>query len=84
MSAETASSTNVVEVYVPLLDEGTEVWRPTTGVLLAPDVVQVLPTADYDATLEHWQFPPGTKVRCVSENKGGRSILVARHRIDCD
>ena len=81
MSAETVSSTNTVELYIPLLNEGTEVLRPTKGLLLESDVVQVLATTDYDPTIEEWEFPPGSKVRCVSEARGGREVLVARHRV---
>jgi hypothetical protein len=82
MSAAMDSSINAVEVYVPLLNEGTNVLRPTTGLLLAADVVQVLPTSDYDPAVEEWEFPPGSKVACVTENRGGRELLVARRRID--
>jgi hypothetical protein len=81
MSAETVSSTNTVELYIPLLHEGTEVLRPTKGLLLESDVVQVLATTDYDPAIEEWAFPPGSKVRCVVETRGDRKLLVARHRI---
>ena len=66
----------------PLLNEGTDVLRPTTGLLLGPDIVQVAATADYDPANEEWEFPPGSRVRCVSEIRGGRKLLVARQRID--
>jgi hypothetical protein len=82
MSAETVSSTNAVEIYIPLLREGTEVLRPTTGHRLGPELVQVLATVDYDPAIEQWEFPPGSKVKCVVEMKDGRKLLVARQRID--
>ncbi len=78
MSAETASSINAVELFIPLLNEGTDVLRPTLATLLGPGVFQVLPTADYDPTVEEWQFPPGSKVQCVTETRDGRKLLVAR------
>jgi hypothetical protein len=81
MSAEMASSINTVEVYVPLLNEGTTVLRPTTGLVLEADVVEILPTNDYDPAVEDWEFPPGSKVRCVTETRGSRNVLVARQRI---
>ena len=81
MSAETVSSTKTVDLYIPLLNEGTEVLRPAKGLLLDSDAVQVLATADYDPAIEEWEFPPGTKVRCVLEARGNRQVLVARHRI---
>jgi hypothetical protein len=82
MSAETASSINAVEMYVRLLNEGTEVMRPTTGLMLEADVIKILATPDYDPEVEEWEFPPGTKVKCVAEMRGGRKLLVARQRID--
>jgi hypothetical protein len=81
MSAETVSSTNTVELFIPLLNEGTDVLRPTQGLVLDGGIVQVLATTDLDPAIEEWQFPPGTKVTCVLETRGDRKLLVARHRI---
>ena len=81
MSAEMVSSTDTVEIYIPLLNEGTDVLRPTKGLVIGPDIVQVVATEDYDPVIEEWEFPPGSKVRCVSEFRGGRTLLVARSRI---
>lgn len=81
MSVEMGSSTSVVEIFIRLLNEGTEVLRPTPGRLLGPNEIQVLATPDYDATVEEWEFPPGSKVRCVKEVRGDRELLVARQRI---
>lgn len=81
MSAETASSINSVEIHVRLLNEGTEVYRPTTGVLVGDHIFQISATADYDPAIEEWEFPPGTRVRCNSEMRGSRKLLVARSRV---
>ena len=77
-SAKTGSSPSEVEIFIRLLNEGTEVLRPTQGLLVAPNVVQVLATPDYDPTVEEWEFPPGSRVRCEAESRGGRKVLVAR------
>lgn len=77
-------STDVIQIYVPLLNEGTDVVRPTSGILLAPDIIRVEPTEDYDPELEEWQFPPGSDVRCVRELRGDTEILVARERAQAD
>lgn len=71
-------STNTVRVYIPLLNEGTDVLRPTDGVVLEDDVVRLEPAPDYDPETEEWEFPPGSKVRCRRENRGGNEVLVAR------
>src|ERR1700720_3956228 len=81
MSVETGSPTNTIEIYVALLNEGTDVLRPTRGVVLGANEVEVLPTPGYDPTDEKWEFPPGTKVRCAREIRSGRELLVARQRI---
>ena len=81
MSVEMGSSTSAVEIFVRLLNEGTEVLRPTQGLVLGSNDVQVLATPDYDPALEEWEFPPGSRVRCDTETKGGRQLLVARHRV---
>ena len=80
MSGEMGSSTSAVEIFVRLLNEGTDVLRPTQGLVLGSNDVQVLATPDYDPALEKWEFPPGSKVRCVKEVRGGRELLVARQR----
>ena len=78
MSAETASSTSALTIYVPLLNEGTSVVRPTQGVKLGGNVYRVLATKDYDSHDEEWEFPPGSVVECVLETRNGQQILVAR------
>lgn len=74
-------STNTIQLYVPLLNEGTDVLRPTTGVFVGRDVVRVEATHDYDPDVEDWEFPPGSEVRCIAELRGGAQILVARERV---
>ncbi len=81
MSAEMDSSTDTIELYVCLLNEGTDVLRPTQGVRLENDEVRILPTNDYDPSIEEWEFPPGSTVKCRSEVRDGRRLLVARQRV---
>lgn len=78
-----AMDSNTETIYVHLLDEGTIVVRPTQGVLLGGGVYRLLPTSDYDPDTEHWQFPPGSVVRCVRETREGDNILVA-HVLNAD
>ncbi|CAN5632046.1 hypothetical protein BH23PLA1_BH23PLA1_10380 [soil metagenome] len=78
MSEEMALSTDRIQLYVSLLNEGTEVLRPTTGVFVGPDVIRVEAPDDYDPETEDWEFPPGSVVRCIAEFREGRQILVAR------
>ncbi len=81
MSAEMVSSTNVLTIYIPLLNEGTTVVRPTQGVKLGENAYKVLPTQAYDPNDEEWQFSPGSIVACASETRNGQEILVASRRL---
>jgi len=61
MSAPQATDTDAI-VYVRLLDEGTDVWRPVQAAAL-PDGTFRLgePEAD-NAAAEVWEFPPRARV----------------------
>ena len=80
MSEETVSCTSSVEIFMPLLNEGTDVCRPTKGLPLGDMRFKVLPTPGYTSESEEWEFPPGSVVECKMEKRGGREILVARSR----
>jgi hypothetical protein len=79
MTASTSSNTTLI--YIPLLDEGTDVVRPTLGLSLSADTYRVLATPVYDPSDEHWQFPPGSVVRCGLEMRSGGEVLVAQELI---
>jgi hypothetical protein len=71
-------------IYIQLLDEGVDVWRPTEGEMIADMVFKVLPTENYDPEDEHWEFPPGTIVRCEKQILYGREAheeLVAVEKV---
>ena len=67
-----------VTIYIRLLDEGTEVARPTQGELLEGDIYRVLSIPNYDPEDEHWEFPPGSVVRCAMEKRQDGEFLVAQ------
>lgn len=69
-------------IYVRLLNEGTDVMRPTFGRELRADVYEVLPTLNYDSKDEEWEFTPGSVVRCREEAREGEKLLVAHSRAD--
>jgi len=51
-------------IYIRLLDEGIDVWRPTEGLDLGGGLFRILPTPDYDPEDEKWEFLPGSVVEC--------------------
>jgi len=80
-SMATASFTETIEIYVPLLNEGTDVLRPTKGIREENGEIRVLATIDYDPSFEEWAFPPGSKVKCVLESRGDSGVLIARQLV---
>lgn len=82
MSAEKDSSTEKRTIFIPLLNEGTTVFRPTVGMHLRGNVFEVLPTDGYDPEDEEWEFPPGTVVFCEKEVRDGEELYVARGRAE--
>ena len=82
MSAHPATNTETV-VYVRLLDEGTDVWRPVSASSLPDGVFQLAKPADYDPEMENWEFPPQAKVTCAPKIfSDGKEHLVALAHLD--
>jgi hypothetical protein len=63
MSAETGSDIKMVKILVRLLDEGTEVSRPTEAVELGNGLLRICATPNYAPDDEIWEFPPDSIVR---------------------
>lgn len=82
MSEATGSSTTSETIYVYLVDEGTDVWRPTRGRRIGAQVYEVLATSNYDPAIETWQFVPGTLVQCEERVLRGDRVLVAVRAVD--
>ncbi len=73
---------NTQTVYIELLEEGTDTWRPTQAEVLGNDLYKLLPTADYDPEDEVWKFLPGTIVRCEEkETDDGEVVLLAVEKL---
>jgi hypothetical protein len=51
-------------IYMPLLGEGIDVWRPVPAWRIGDDTYIVLRPDDYDPAIETWAFPPGSTVVC--------------------
>jgi hypothetical protein len=65
------------QIYIALMDEGTNVWRPTPALRLEDNSYVVLKPDDYDPLVEHWEFPPGTIVVCETKKTSDGSMLAA-------
>jgi hypothetical protein len=57
-------------VYVYLLDEGVDAWRPVSAHHVGTDVYQLAPAPEPPMD-EKWEFPPGTRVICELRHLDG-------------
>ena len=69
-------------IYIPLINEGTFVLRPTKAEKINDDIYRILDIEKYDPEDENWKFPPGTIVRCEKEMRNGILLLIAKEKID--
>lgn len=77
MSADQGSSTNESTIYVRLLDEGTDVFRPSPAIALGGDVYELLRPEFYDPEDERWEFEPGCRVHALPRTGADGDYLVA-------
>lgn len=66
-------------IYMPLLDEGTDVWRPVEAVRTGNDylVVQTMPEGEIG------KFAPGSVVKCEPRaHLDGQHVLAAVEFLD--
>ena len=66
-------------VYVALLDEGIDVWRPVEARAVGEDIYELSGSVPSE---ERWAFQPGDLVACEPHTfAGGEQGLVAVRRI---
>jgi len=64
-------------IYVKLLNEGTDVWRPVEAKEIKEDLFEILPAPVYRASDERWEFPPGSVVGGEMRVLSGGEVVVA-------
>lgn len=65
------------QIFVALLNEGIDVWRPVSARKLRDSTYNILPGQPYDPSDETWQFPPGSIVVCEPRATANGTILAA-------
>jgi hypothetical protein len=66
----------VNEIFVRLLDEGVDVWRPVQAKHLGGNRYRIV-DQPYDREIETWQFEPGDEVACEWIDSTDGRILAA-------
>lgn len=79
MSAEMDSC--IRTIYIRLMDEGTDVWRPAKGCFAyeSPLICEVVDFG-YDSSIEEWEFEPGVVVTCEVSTINGDEVLIAKSK----
>ena len=67
-------------IYVALLNEGVDVWRPVQAEHVERDIYRIL-SQPYDRLSEHWQFEPGDVVLCKTTESADGPILAAIEKV---
>ena len=63
-------------IYIYLLDEGVDVWRPVDAIHIKENIYQINPESEIPET-EIWEFLPGDMVRCEEKPLHRGNCLVA-------
>jgi len=70
--------TSIAEIYVALLHEGVDVWRPVQAERVSDSTYRIL-NQHYDRSIESWQFEPGDVVLCeMVESSDGRILAATK------
>jgi hypothetical protein len=64
------------EIFVRLLDEGVDVWRPVRAEPVHGNIFRIA-NQPYDGTTENWQFQPGDEVVAEPTDSSNGEILAA-------
>ena len=65
-----------MSIFVALLDEGVDVWRPVQARPLTGGLFRIV-GVEADVSGESWQFPAGAIVRCEERRFGDGTIATA-------
>ena len=68
------SAESLTTIYMPLLNEGTDVWRPVEAMKIGNLGYMVTENAPPD---EEWAFQPGLILQCEERRLDGATELVA-------
>ena len=65
-------------IYMPLLNEAVDVWRPVEAAPIRPDTYRVESEMPHD---EEWAFAHGSVVRCELRTFSGGEVALAAIKI---
>jgi hypothetical protein len=84
MAAGSVGMNEQVAIYICLLEEGTDSWRPVQAVPIENDTYRII-SENPDPEDERWQFTTGDLVRCIHKtlhDTKHRECLLAVEKIN--
>ena len=69
----------LAEIFVRLLDENVDVWRPVKAEQIAWDRFRIV-EQPYERGAERWEFEPGDEVMCELVDSDDETFLAATRR----
>jgi hypothetical protein len=72
-----------VKIFVKLIDERVDVWRPVQAKRLSDGVYRIA-QQPYDRELEEWEFGPGEQVVCELIESSDGPMLAATRAAELD
>ena len=76
------SEQRIVEIWIPLLEEGSPAIRGTEAVHLGNGRYKILAASDYDPKDEVWEFPPGSIVKGEIRKNQDEMLFIAVEKIN--
>ena len=68
------------EIFVRLLNESVDVWRPVRAMRVRDDIYRIM-NQPYDLSIESWEFEPGDVVHCEETETAGGHRLTAINKV---
>ncbi len=71
-------------IYIQLLNEGTEVYRPVPAIKIKNNIYKLQGFDIYNPEDEIWEFSPGTYVQVEKRNLDGENVLIAIQKLSLE
>lgn len=68
-------------IYIRLLNEGTDVWRPVSATKIDNNIYRIEMTDQHEFEEENWEFEPNTLVYCEKKVLMDKECLIALNTI---
>ncbi len=79
MTRKIMEKANEMTIYIPLLNENINVWRPVLAKEVSSNVFEIVSVNNHSD--EEWQFNHGERVKCTYQELNEGKCLVATEKL---